>query len=86
MISNDIILSKTGIDLTKVEQGSEEWLSIRLGVVTASEAWKVISKPRSGNKWPDTKKTYLNTLIGEVCTGVYKEVSARTLEWGKTTN
>ncbi len=83
MISNDIILSKTGIDLTKVEQGSEEWMSIRLGVVTASEAWKVISKPRSGTKWSDTKKTYLNTLIGEVCTGVYKEVSARTLEWGK---
>lgn len=84
MISNDIILSKTGIDLTKVEQGSEEWMSIRLGVVTASEAWKVISKPKSGKKWTDTKKTYLNTLIGEVCTGVYKEVSTRTLEWGKS--
>lgn len=83
MISNDIILSKTGIDLTKVEQGSEEWMSLRLGVITASDVWKVLSKPKSGKTWSDTKNTYLNTLIGEVCTGVTKEVKARTLEWGK---
>ncbi|ARX10826.1 MULTISPECIES: lambda exonuclease family protein [Proteus] len=82
-MSNDIILSKTGIDLTKVEQGSEEWMSLRLGVITASEVWKVLSKPKPGKTWSDTKNTYLNTLIGEVCTGVTKEVKARTLEWGK---
>lgn len=83
MISNDIIQRVTGIDLTKVEQGSEEWMSLRLGVITASEVWKVLSKPKSGKTWSDTKNTYLNTLIGEVCTGVTKEVKARTLEWGK---
>lgn len=83
MISNDIIQHVTGIDLTKVEQGSEEWMSLRLGVITASEVWKVLSKPKSGKTWSDTKNTYLNTLIGEVCTGVTKEVKARTLEWGK---
>ncbi|HFU3228468.1 TPA: lambda exonuclease family protein [Proteus mirabilis] len=82
-MSNDIIQRVTGIDLTKVEQGSEEWMSLRLGVITASEVWKVLSKPKSGKTWSDTKNTYLNTLIGEVCTGVTKEVKARTLEWGK---
>lgn len=83
MISNDIILSKTGIDLSNISQGSEEWMSLRLGVITASEVWKVLTKPRSGTAWSDTKKTYFNTLIGEVCTGVSKDVSARSLEWGK---
>ncbi|VDY33459.1 Uncharacterised protein [Morganella morganii] len=57
MISNDIILSKTGIDLSKISQGSEEWMSLRLGVITASEVWKVLTKPRSGTTWSDTKKT-----------------------------
>lgn len=83
MISNDIIQRVTGIDLSTTEQGSEEWMSLRLGVITASEVWKVLSKPKSGKTWSDTKNTYLNTLIGEVCTGVTKEVKARTLEWGK---
>ena len=42
MISNAIILSKTGIDLSNISQGSEEWMSLRLGVITASEVWKVL--------------------------------------------
>lgn len=83
MISNDIILSKTGIDLSKTSQGSEEWLSLRNGVITASEAWKVLAKPQSGKAWPGIKKTYFNTLVGEVCTGMCKEITARSLEWGK---
>ncbi|MBD2827126.1 YqaJ viral recombinase family protein [Xenorhabdus sp. 5] len=83
MISNHIVLNRTGINLSAIEQGSEEWMSLRLGVITASDVWKVLTKTKSGTSWTDTKKTYLNTLIGEVCTGVFKEVSARTLAWGK---
>ncbi|WP_407072866.1 lambda exonuclease family protein [Photorhabdus viridis] len=83
MISNELILSKTGIDLLTVEQGSYDWQRLRLGVITASEAGKVISKPRSGTKWTDTKLTYFYTLLGEICTGGAPEVNAKALAWGK---
>ena len=83
MVSNELVLNKTGIDLLTVEQGSYDWHKLRLGVITASEAGKVLSKPRSGNKWTDTKMTYFYTLLGEICTGKAIEVNAKTLAWGK---
>lgn len=83
MIDSDIILKKTGIDVSQISQGSDEWLKLRLGVITASEANCVISKPRSGTKWTDTKMSYFNTLIAEICTGQAPEVKAKPLAWGK---
>ncbi|MCP9270305.1 YqaJ viral recombinase family protein [Xenorhabdus sp. XENO-1] len=82
-MNRDIILNKTGIDIDVIEQGSDAWMQLRLGVITASDAWKILSKDKSKNVWSDTKSTYLYELIGEVCTGVYKEINARTLAWGK---
>lgn len=79
----EIILNRTGIDVNQVEQGSYDWLKLRLGVITASEAGKVISMPRSGKKWTDTKLSYFYTLLGEVCTGEVVEVTAKPLAWGK---
>lgn len=79
----EIILERTGIDVSQVEQGSYDWLKLRLGVLTASEAGKVISTPKSGKKWTDTKLTYFYTLLGEICTGQVVEVSAKPLAWGK---
>lgn len=79
----EIILKLTGIDVNQVEQGSYDWLKLRLGVITASEAGKVISVPRSGKKWTDTKLSYFYTLLGEVCTGEVVEVTAKPLAWGK---
>lgn len=79
----EIILNRTGIDVNHVEQGSYDWLKLRLGVITASEAGKVISVPRSGKKWTDTKLSYFYTLLGEVCTGEVVEVTAKPLAWGK---
>ncbi|MBT0729554.1 YqaJ viral recombinase family protein [Rosenbergiella nectarea] len=79
----EIILNRTGIDVNQVEQGSYDWLKLRLGVITASEAGKVISVPRSGKKWTDTKLSYFYTLLGEVCTGEVVEVTAKPLAWGK---
>ncbi|PTA55496.1 exonuclease [Klebsiella pneumoniae] len=66
----EIILARTGIDVTGVEQGDESWHRLRLGVITASEVHNVISKPRSGTKWTDMKMSYFHTLIAEVCTGI----------------
>ncbi|KAB8312970.1 exonuclease [Erwinia endophytica] len=79
----EIIKDRTGIDIIHVEQGSEDWLRLRLGVITASEVSNVIAKPRSGTKWTDMKMSYFHTLLAEVCTGVSPEVNAKPLEWGK---
>ncbi|STW60912.1 exonuclease [Klebsiella pneumoniae] len=46
----EIILERTGIDVTGVEQGDESWHRLRLGVITASEVHNVISKPKSGQE------------------------------------
>ncbi|SPW23418.1 YqaJ-like viral recombinase domain [Cronobacter sakazakii] len=79
----EIILERTGIDVLTVEQGDEAWQRLRLGVITASDVHNVISKPRSGKKWPDMKMSYFHTLLAEVCTGVAPEVNAKALAWGK---
>jgi len=79
----EIILERTGIDVLHVEQGSDDWMSLRLGVITASEASRVISKPKSGKTWSDMKLTYFYTLLGEICTGSSPEVNAKSLAWGK---
>lgn len=83
MITSEMILRRTGVNINLIEQGSSEWHRLRLGVITASEASKVISKPRSGTKWPDMKQTYFYTLLGEICTGESPEVNAKALAWGK---
>ncbi|MDP0736491.1 exonuclease, partial [Klebsiella pneumoniae] len=44
----EIILERTGIDVTRVEQGGDAWHRLRLGVITAWEVHNVISKPKSG--------------------------------------
>lgn len=79
----DIILKKTAIDIRNVEQGDEAWQKLRLGVITASEAHNVISKPRSGTKWSDMKVSYFHSLLAEVCTGSTPEINAKALAWGK---
>ena len=79
----EIILSRTGIDVTTIQQGDEAWHRLRLGVITASEVHNVIAKPRSGKKWTDMKMSYFHTLLAEVCTGVAPEVNAKALARGK---
>ena len=79
----EIILARTGIDVTTIQQGDEAWHRLRLGGITASEVHNVIAKPRSGKKWTDMKMSYLHTLLAEVCTGVAPEVNAKALSWGK---
>lgn len=80
----EIILERTGIDVTGVEQGDESWHRLRLGVITASGVHNVISKPKSGKKWTDMKMSYFLTLLAEVCTGVAPEVNAKALAWGNS--
>lgn len=68
--------------ISAAEQGTKEWLSERLGVVTASKAYNVIKKGRGGNGYAATRNTYMMELIAEVCTGESPEVKGKPLEWG----
>ena len=71
-------LRSIGID-PDAPQGTGFWHSLRLGVVTASKASCIVSKPDTA-----TFKTYLLENLGEICTK--KQIdsgSAKPMEWGK---
>jgi hypothetical protein len=70
--------------ICKHEQGSQEWLSARLGVITASDSHALLPDARSKTfKYKDARKSYMYQLIGEVCTGYSEELNAKALQWGK---
>lgn len=66
-----------------IEQGSEEWLKLRLGLVSASRFKDIMTNPRSKTElFSATAKSYMLELIAEILTGEQKEVSGKALEWG----
>jgi hypothetical protein len=70
--------------ISQHEQGSPEWLASRLGVITASEVHALLLDSRSKTpKYKEARKSYMNQLIGEVCTGYSEELNAKALQWGK---
>ena len=65
------------------EQGSEEWLRLRLGLVSASRFKDIMTNPRNKTElFSSTAKSYMLELIAEIVTGEQKEVSGKALEWG----
>lgn len=71
-----------GINLLDMQQGSDAWHQSRLGVITASNAWKVVSKGR-GNAPSETRRTYMMSLVAEIATGVWEDIKSPILQWGK---
>ena len=66
-----------------IEQGSEEWLKLRLGLVSASRFKDIMTNPRSKTElFSATAKSYMLELIAEILTGEQKEISGKALEWG----
>ncbi len=59
-------------------QGSEAWLKMKLGVLSASNASKIVAKKDS-----ETRLTYMSELVAQVCTGEQEELNSKYLEWGK---
>ncbi len=59
-------------------QLSEIWFQLRLGVITASNAYAAVAKPDS-----ETRRTYMAELVAEVCTGVWEEVNSKHMDWGR---
>ena len=71
------------IDPTKVEQGSPEWLQLRLGCVSASTVADVMAKGRGGES--TTRQKLKLRLAAERLTGqVQESFSSPAIEWGKT--
>ena len=64
-----------------MEQGSAEWLAIRLGKVTASRVSDVVAKTKSG--YSASRANYMAELIAERLTGVPAEkFTNAAMQWG----
>ena len=55
--------------ITEVQQGSPEWLALRLGIVTCSELECLLVNGKGEAGFGAGAITYMNTLIGERITG-----------------
>ena len=67
-----------------IEQGSPEWLAIRLGKVTASRVADVLSKGKSGES--ASRKNYRTELVVQRLTGAPGEsFTNAAMEWGTQT-
>jgi len=71
--------------ITEMEQGSAEWLALRLGKVTASRMKDVLSKGR-GTAQSKTAETYMMELLCERLTGESKPFFENdAMQWGTAT-
>jgi len=65
-----------------IEQGSDEWLRLRLGKLTASRFADVISKGR-GSAPSKTREAYMYQLAAEIITGEPQDsFTNKAMEWG----
>lgn len=69
---------KFGLEVRSAKPNTERWLEMRLGVISASNASRAVSK-----KGSDTRNTYLCELVADVCTGVIEELNFKQTNWGK---
>lgn len=60
--------------ITSVEQGSVEWLALRLGIVTCSELECLLVSGKGPEGFGVAAITYMDTLIGERITGEAAEL------------
>ncbi|MGE3608033.1 MAG: lambda exonuclease family protein [Bacteriovoracaceae bacterium] len=60
-----------------VEQGSDEWKTPKLGVISGSNIYKVLAK-----KGTETRAGYLMDLVGQIATRRFDEINGKALEHG----
>lgn len=71
----------TALELSLVEQGSEEWIAARVGLVTASRASDVIVMTKKGEG--AARRNYRCELICEILTGQpYPRYISTEMQWG----
>lgn len=69
----------SGQQVADAPQGTGAWAFMKLGVLSASNASKIVAKKDS-----ETRATYMAELVAQVCTGLAKqEFESRPTEWGK---
>jgi exodeoxyribonuclease (lambda-induced) len=68
---------KFGISALGADQQSDAWFTMKLGVLSASNASKIVAKKDS-----ETRFTYLCELVAQICTGIHHEISGPALAWG----
>ncbi len=56
-------------------QGSMDWFNLKLGVISASNAWKVVLNGK-------TRESYMYELIGQIGTKMMKDINNKYMEWG----
>lgn len=66
------------LNIVNAEQGSEEWIVSKLGVISASNISCVLAK-----KGTATREGYISELVAQVATGEMAEISGPALRWGK---
>ena len=59
------------------EQQSPQWFTMKLGVISASNAKAILAGAKTA-----TKRTYICSLVAQVATGIMPEINARALDWG----
>lgn len=71
---------------TPVQQGSDAWKQLRLGMVTASRFKDMMTNGRGKDTMGQTAYTYMYDLIAERLTGQPQdEINVRALQWGNDT-
>lgn len=68
-----------GLPALHALQGSDTWFQMKLGVMSASNADKIVAKTDS-----ETRRSYMAELVAQVCTGIFEEINAKQMDWGKT--
>jgi putative phage-type endonuclease len=67
--------------MSEIVQGSEEWLAVRVGKVTASRVADVVAKTKTG--WGASRANYMAELIAERLTGEPAErFTNAAMKWG----
>ncbi len=67
--------------MDQMDQGSEAWIAIRLGKVTASRVADVIARPKTGPS--ASRANYLAELVADRLTGARGETfTSAAMEWG----
>ena len=64
--------------MDNITQGSEEWMKMKLGVISASNVHKAIAK-----KGTETRDGYMSDLIGQIATREMPQIDGPALRWGK---
>ena len=89
MLDMEIASKRLGFDVSSIEQGSDDWKRMRLGVISASRVGDILTEPKAkkdkeAGLLSGMAQTYLNELVAEICTiPAFDDIPARPLLWGR---